>query len=450
MFKKLLIFLILFTGIPGATFAADTDVPPGADTASASPDVVDFGLWNTPLNQTKVVNTLSGDAERLQSRFQENFTVRGDGIVMDKNFVPIEAKVGRAFVGAMSMVGEVLNRSLFGFVQIFLIILFAFWIMLEGYNLIQKGGDAKEVGLEIAKKGMWIAIWLLILNNDPAKLFMWIMSPIIAAGAHMSDIILSAVTNAAGADLPDTCAAIHNYMTQNPINSSIISSSMAADMLCVPTRLSGFFYTCVAVGLKWIWAGIGTSMLTFVAGIVFVVMFVYNIWQFALRTIGVIASMFIAVLLLPFTAIAETFGQWKTSATGPFAQIFGAFAGLFKDSQSLQKVMLKFIHATLYFIVLSIVAAIGLALLKGAGANLAAISDIQKSMFEEDSFMIVLITGALVGYLANKAGDLADKMGATLDKEGEEFAKKVGGDIKTTWNNTTKTAKAWWKAIRKK
>lgn len=271
------------------------------------------------------------------------------------------------------------------------------------------------------------------------------MSPILAMGTYLSDVILNAVAAAAGTSLPDTCNAIHGYMAQNPIGENVISSAAAADMLCVPTRLSGFFYTAVAAGFKWVWAGIGHSMMTFIAGIVFVVIFVYNIWNFALQALGVIASMFIAVLLLPFTAIAETFVKWKPSDNkSQLSKIFESFVKLFAGPQSLQDVIRVFVKALFYFIVLSVIAAIGMAIL-GEVATTDLASDVPT--IESDSFMVVLICGALVAYLADQAEKIAKDFDATIDGD---FGKKVGNDVKTVWKNTVKQVKEWRKVLKKK
>jgi len=219
----------------------------------------------------------------------------------------------------------------------------------------------------------------------------------------------------------------------------IVSSRYTADLLCLPTRLSGFFYTCVAAGFKWMWFGIGHSALTFVAGAVFVVIFTINIWKFALLALGVIVDLFMAIMLLPFTAITECFGGKKaTNLEGIPATIFTAFAGIFKYT-SLPDQIKRFIQAVIYFIILAVVAAIGAALLGGV-----VTTDLGDKVptVQSEGFMPVLIVGCLVAYLADKATKIAEDMGGKID---ESFGKQVSGDLKKIWDNTKKQVSDWRK-----
>ena len=411
-------------------------------------------MWATENNQNLLMGHMRTDFDAFGAPIQE---AAGKALVGE--YVPIEAKIGRALIGGMSMIGDVLYRSLYPFIRILMLVLFAFWVFMEGYNLIKtggagtkddkgktSGGDAMKVGFSIVKKAMWVLIWFILLSNDPAKIFMWVMSPIITLGTTMSNLILNAVANAAHANLPDTCHAIQTYMSAHPISENIINTSSAADMLCVPTRLSGFFYTAVAAGFKWMGAGIGHSAMTFAVGAVFVVIFIYNIWKFAIQAIGIIASLFLAVLLLPFTAVVETFGD-GTTYKGPFGEFFTMFANMFGKTR-LNAQMMTFVNATIYFIVLSVVAAIGMAIL--AQTVQTDFSAAMPLLTTTDGWIVTLIAGCLVAYLAGQAGTIAKDIGVTLDKSGMDFAKKVGDDVSKAWKNTTTSAKSWWKAFRKK
>jgi len=413
-------------------------------------------MWATENNQSLLMNSMRSDFESFSAPIQDT---AGKALVGE--YVPIEAKVGRALIGGMSMVGDVLARSLFPFIRILMIVLFAFWVFLEAYNLIKTGGgdkkgsgDAMKVGFSIVKKGMWVAIWFILLTHDPAKIFMWVMSPIITLGTTLSNWILDAVANAAGAPhLPDTCIAIHNYMTANPITDihgqvveTIIDSAATADLLCVPTRLSAFFYTAVAAGFKWMAYGIGHSAMTFAVGAVFVWIFVLNIWKFALQALGIIVSLFLAVLMLPFTAIVETFGD-GTTYKGPFGEFFKMFAGMFGKTKLNAQIM-TFINAIIYFVILSVVAAICMAIL--AQTVKTDLSSATPLIENSDGFILTLLAGCLVVYLAGQTGEIAKNMGISLDKYGVDFAKKVGDDISKAWKDTTGGAQKLWKVVRKK
>ena len=85
-----------------------------------------------------------------------------------------------------------------------------------------------------------------MLGNNPGQIFMTIFGPIISAGSYASDLILNSIASASGTSLPDTCNAIREFIGPD---------RYTADLLCMPTRLSGFFYTCVAAGFKWMAAG---------------------------------------------------------------------------------------------------------------------------------------------------------------------------------------------------
>ncbi|MGI5845644.1 MAG: hypothetical protein ACOX7D_00450 [Alphaproteobacteria bacterium] len=376
-------------------------------------DIADYGVWATENNKQLVINNIYSDIDTFYTPIVDNY-------------VPVEARVGKSLIGALKIIGDVLQRSLFNFIQIFLLVLFAFWLMFEAYNLIKSNGDVKKTAMEIVKKTILVLIWIWVLNNDPGKIFMTIFGPIISAGSYASDLILNSIAGAAGTSLPDTCDAIRNFISDD---------RYTADLICMPTRLSGFFYTCISAGFKWMAAGIGRSALTFIAGAVFVVIFAINIWKFALLALGVIVDLFLAIILLPFTAIKECFGQ-GTSLQGVAGSIFTAFAGLFK-SVSLNDQIQRFIRAIIYFIVLSIMAAIGAALLGGVvSADLSAATPSVQS----DSFMSVLIVGCLVAYLVSKSAKIAEDLGGKID---DSFGKKVQNDIKNLWDKTKKQVTDW-------
>lgn len=441
--SKIAAALLCWVLIAPGVYAA-TNIPQG--------DVGNFGTWATPHNRELFERGLTDDITAFQSEFQTN--------VLVKDYVPIEAKVGRAFIGALSLISNVLENSLVRFVSIFLIIAYAFWIILEAYQMMREKQDAKKLWEDVLKKGILITIWILIIEQGPAQLFMWIMGPVISIGAYLSDLILNSVAVASGAALPDTCAAIHNYVATNHTGTMLIDASQTADLLCVPTRLSGFFYTAVAAGWQWMLAGIGHSAFTFVAGAVFVVVFMYNIWKFALMTLGIIADLFLTLIMLPFTAIAQTFGGkdsgsdmfsapmdalgdggGSTSYKGIPGDIFNGFLKLFK-TQSLSAQIQRFIQAAVYFVSLSMIIAVCAAILSGIiDANLAA----TVPSLTNDNFMVVLIVGCLVAYLANKAGDMAKSIGGSYD---DKIGQQIGKDISKVWGNTTKTAKDLWKAVR--
>lgn len=447
MIKKIIAVLFFIFAISGNVMAA-SNVPSG--------DVGDYGVWSTEHNRELFINNLTDDITAFQNKFQQKQSV--------KNYVPVEARVGLSFIGGMSMISNILERSLVRFITIFLIVMFAFWIMFESYQMMKATQKSRELVEDIIKKGVLITIWILIIETGPAQLFMWLMGPIISVGSYLSDLILNSVTSTVGMSLPDTCTAIHNYVASSNSGYAILDSAQTANILCIPTRLSGFFYTAVSVGWKWMIAGIGNSAFTFVAGAAFIVLFIYNIWKFALMALSVIADLFFVIITLPFTAIAQCFGgksaaknafespldafsgggSGATSYDGIAGKIFNGLLGLFNSKNfSLDAQIKKFINAMFYFVSLSLIIAVCAALISGV-INIDATTAVPT--LENNDFMTFLIVGFLFAYLANKAGEFAKKISGSIDEKG--FGDKLGGDIKKLWGNTQKTATSVWKAVR--
>lgn len=423
IFSKIIIAVMAMVIIlPSATYAATSNLPMA--------DVGDYGNWATPDNIDLFKTDITHDMEQFQP----------EPIVSD--YVPFEAKIGLAMMNGFSIVADVLDSSLVRFAIIFMIIAYIFWSIFEAYNMMKNGSSAMDFGVNLVKKGGVILIWIIILNFGPAQVFMWIMGPIISVGTYMSNLILNAIAGAIGTELPDTCAAIRDYAAANTSGNMLIDANAAADILCVPTRLSGFFTTAVVAGWKWMIAGIGTSAFTVLVGATFIVIFLYTGFKFLLMGLGVIMDLFLSVLMLPFTAIAETIKS--TSYKGIAGDIFNGFLGLFKP-ETLSRQIQRFIDAAIYFVSLSIVIAVCAALLSGTvDANLAS----EIPTLENDGFIITLLTGCLVAYLANRADKIAtEDIGGKIDAS---FGKKFGDDVKRLGKNTYGFGKKVVDIIRKK
>lgn len=393
--------------------------------------------WITESNITSFTDSLidtDGDLVQFQDSFQKQLV---------KDYVPVEARVGIAMMNALTRVAKILDTSLVRFMVIFIIVMYLFWIIFEAYNFMQKGdGKVQKFVMDLGKKAIWIIIWISILEIGPAKLFLWAMMPVVSIGTVLADFILNAVASVSGAVLPDTCNAIREYATIHTAPDMLIDANAAADLMCVPTRLSGFFTSAIATGWKWMIAGIGHSAFSFIIGAIFVIVFVWNTWKFALMALGVIMDLFLGVLMLPFTALAETITP--TSYKGLAGNIFNGFLNLFDiSSVKLDAQINRFINAAIYFVSLSIVIAVCAALLYGViGSDLSA----EIPTLENDGFIPTLLTGLLVGYLANRADEYAKKIGG-VDKPDDSFGTKFGEDIKTWTKDAYKIAKDWSKAI---
>ncbi|MBO7642980.1 MAG: hypothetical protein J6S74_02500 [Alphaproteobacteria bacterium] len=420
-------------------FVAAIVIVIGVNTAIAETTPIensnDVIIFTTDANRNAFVNNLSHDLTEFPAEYEKQIV---------RDYVPIEARVGIAMMNGLNTIAKILDTSLVRFMIIFMIVMYAFWIMLEAYNMMATDNNVKKLTETIVKKSIILIIWIAVLGIGPAKLFMYVMGPIISLGTYIADFILNAITMTAGITIPDTCGAIHEYAESTVPTDMIVNANTAADMLCVPTRLSGFFATAIVLGWKWMVAGIGHSIFTFVIGAVMVVMFAWNAWKFTLMAMSVIMNLFLAVLLLPFTAFAETIPQ--TSYKGIVGNIYNSFIKLFNGGPvKLDAQINKFINAAIYFVSLSIVIAVCAALLSGViDVNMAT----HIPSLKDNGFITLLLTGALVGYLANGADKIAREISGDI-KEGEidgGTGKKFADDIKTVIKNTYDTAKSWAKA----
>lgn len=419
--SKILVAILAICLIVPA-FATESNLPMA--------DVGEFGTWATENNHERFVEKMTTDV---------NYFTQQQQIVPD--FVPVEAKIGLAFMNAFSFVAHVLDTSLVRFVILFIIIAYAFWIGFEAYTIIIGKSKPEDKIKEIVKKGVMVALWTGVLMIGPAKTFMMVMSPILLIGTAISDAILNAITQTAGINLPDTCGAIREYAANHTLPENLLSPEHAADIMCVPTRLAGFCYTAVALGWKWIGLSIGNSVFGFACGVTLIICFIMLSWRFAFIAFGVIADLFLGIIMLPFTALAETIG--KTSYKGIAGDIFNGFMGIFK-AESLQSQISRFINAALHFIVLSVVIAICAALLGGI-VDFGAVDELPD--FNSPGFFVTILVVAITMYLAKNAMKFATDLGGAIDTKMGDTLKS---DIKTLWKKTQETAKSWAKVIGSK
>ena len=136
-------------------------------------------------------------------------------------------------------------------------------------------------------------------------------------------------------------------------------------------------------------------------------------------TLGVVADLFLTLLKLPFTAIAESMPASKESNYA--GQIFGGLLKLFKTDK-LSDVIAVFINSAIYFVTLSIVIAVCAVLL----SNVMYLDS--NGAYSIAAGMTSLLTGYLVLYLAGKADELAKQIGGKIDNS---FGKSLQSDSKT-------------------
>ncbi len=394
-------------------------------------DIGDYGEWITTANIDAFNTNIKNDFQKFQPKHAQQLV---------KDYVPIEAKAGLAFMNAMTHIGNVLDNSLMRFVIVFLWVMYGGWIGFEAYAMMKAGGKVQETVKNILIKGLVIALWTAVLSFGPSKLFMMIMGPIMMLATYMADLILNAVSFASGMILPDTCGAIREYAVANARADMLLNPTAAADILCLPTRLSGFFKTGIAVGWKWMGIGLGNSMFTFLMGAGFVGGFVYAMWKFALMGLGVIADLFLAIFMLPFCAINDC--AVKTNYKGVAGEIFNAFAGMLKFSPT-KEVVNKFISAGIYYILMGILIALCASILSGV---IQPALESQVPTLADLGFLPVLITLCLVLHLATQTDKIARDWGGKID---DSWGTKLEGDIKTLTKDAYKTGKGWWEAIKK-
>ena len=311
--------------------------------------------------------------------------------------------------------------------------------------MIHEGADYKPVLYEIFKRGLIIAFWSILLKYGGAKLFEGLLSPILALSTYISTAILDTVAQAYNLDIQDTCQAIHDYVNTSGIqdNELLLGKEAAANIMCVPGRFSVYFYKAVGLGFKWFGQGflIGQPTTKIIVGGVCIVMFVKSIFKYAFMTLGVVADLFLTLVMLPFTALAESMPATKEK--GYFGQTFNGFLKVL-NTKKLSDIIAVFVNAAVYFVSLSIVMSICAALLNGITSINTANTD------RLDAMMIVVLCGCLILHFTNKIEDFAKQIGGSIDNS---FGKKLEGDAKTlakdTQNISSKIYKDWLKKDKK-
>ncbi len=427
--KKILSYVmavICIIGLSGVACAAGGNLDPG--------DIGDYGVWTTEHNREVLIQNISHDVKEFQTQYERDYIETG---------VPIEAKLGIMFIKALSYVSEILNLSLVNFAIIFVIVAFVFWIMFQSYKIMtDKKTEIKPTVRKFVVRGITLGIWLIVLGAGLPRLFGMIMGPIMAFGSYISNFILDAAAANGGFALSDTCAAIHAYATQHMTNTSVITADFAADIICVPARLSGFYYGAIKYGWEILLSGIGTSTFSFLTGLILVFIFTFTAFKFMFTSFGVIADLFLVVILLPFTAIAETIN--KTDYEGIAGKIYNGFLGIFDlGSFSLSNQIKKFVDAAIYFVALAIAIAIGGALLAN-GFQFDPVTHIVRIV--DGDRMTMLLIGALVAYIATHVGDIAQLIGGAIEYTlGTELSK----DAKNFYNGTKKKIEEIIKNLKK-
>lgn len=391
-------------------------------------DIGDYGNYLTDDNLEKVNLDMTNDATKFQENFSSNATH-----LESSNFIPFEVRIGLMFMKALSSIDYVLQISLVRFTIIFLFLMYALWIAVEAYKMMHESSDYKKVLYDVFKKGIIIAAWVAVLTYGPAKIFMMVISPILDFATYISNFILDSVAQTSGVKFSDTCAAIHRFVDANvatPVANDktatlLVDANSAANIMCLPGRLSVFFYNATGTAFKWFTHGFGHSATQIVMGAICIIIFVKCIFKYAFMTLGVVADLFLTLLMLPFTALAEALPS--TSEKGYIGQILNGFLSIF-NTRKLSDIIMVFINAAIYFVSLAIIIAICAGLL-----DFIVLSE----QYETGAAMTTILCGCLVLYLAGKADELAQKVGGSIDNS---FGKQLQSDVKTLWGDTKNVA----------
>lgn len=426
--RFLSIVLVAFT----AMFAVHQSI--ALDTGNlVTGDIGDFGTWVTEHNQNTVLQNVRQDLNDFESEYGQEYIRTG---------VPIEARLGIAFVRALDYIARILDNSLVKFINIFLVVAFIFWAMLQAYQLITDNKTrAMPTVEEIAKKGAIVAIWVLLLSGGIQWFFGTIMGPIFGFSSYVSNLILNATTSVGGFVLDNNCPSIHAYAASHMSGTTIMTPDFAANIICVPARLSGFYYGAIKYGWSLVLSGLGVSTFTFLLGLVFVGLFLYTAYKFLFVAFGVIADLFLVIIFLPFTAVAETVN--KTSYKGIAGDIYNGFLGLFNTS-NLSSQIKKFVDAAIYFISLSIIISVAGALLASA---VSLNSQTHIITILNGDVITLILTGALVAYIAAHTEEFAKSIGGAVDYA---IGSNLQKDLKTVYNSTKKKAEEFIKALKTK
>lgn len=392
-------------------------------------EIGDYGNWVTEANMSQYHDSMTNDMTQFQDNFQNN--------LKSTTYIPPEVRLGLMFMKAMYAIDAMLQMSLVRFTIVFLLVMYAFWIALEAYKMIRESGDYKSVLYTIFIKGINVTCWILILNYGPAKVFMLIINPIIDIGTYLSDFILNAVAKTYNVVIPDSCAAIHQFVDEHNTGKLLIDANSAANIMCLPSRISVFFYHAIGAAFDWMVYGFTHSATAVIVGLISIILFVKCILKYAFMTLGVVADLFLTLMMLPFTAIAECVPD--TKETNYTAKIFKGFFKMF-NTLKISDVINKFIKATIYFVCLAIIIAICAALL----TNIISVNE--NSQYAVGSAMTTILSGCFVLYLANKADKLATQMGGSIDNT---LGKRFQSDTKNLWDGAkatgTKIIKLWSK-----
>lgn len=407
---KHLFICILCTCCLCFTSFADSNLPFG--------DVGEGGNWLIKDNIDIVNTNMGDDMKSFQNKFNTN--------LQSSNFVPLEAKIGLAFMKALSSIDYVLQLSLVRFMIIFLFFMYAFWIGLEAYKMIRESTDYKTVLYDIFKKGIIIVVWAMVLDYGPAKIFTMIITPIISFGTYLSNFILSSVAETYNVKIYDTCATIQNYVAANSSDKMLINPETAANIMCLPARLSVYFYHAIGLGFNWIINGFGKSATAVVMGIVSIFVFAKCILKYAFMTLGIVADLFLTLLMLPFTALAEAMPTTKESNYA--GQIFSGLLKVF-NTKKLSEVIGVFVNTAIYFVSLSLVIAVAASLLS------YIIRTDQNNTYVVASAMTTILCGWLILHILGEADKLAETIGGKIDNS---FGKKLVEDTKNLWSSTKK------------
>ena len=155
-------------------------------------------------------------------------------------------------------------------------------------------------------------------------------------------------------------------------------------------------------------------------------------------TLGVVADLFLKLLMLPFTAIAESMPT--TQESNYAGQIFNGFLKIF-NTKKISDIIAAFVNAAIYFVSLSIIIAICAVLL----SNIIALNG--EYSYSVAAGLTALLTGCLILHLATQTDKFAQQLGGSINNS---FGTKLQSDTKILLGDAKKISGMLFKDWLKK
>lgn len=354
----------------------------------------------------------------------------------ETTYIPIEIRLANIIIDGIGYINEMLFPFFSNLISTLLIILLAFWLSSEAYNMINTGKTSIENGVTIVKKIILVIIWTAVILANPAQVFMFIMGPIIQMGGNITDFIINALTNI---PIDQTCDSIKAMAMNNTdtsiLNYPLLNPETKGDLLCLTGRISKLYTQFITLGFQWMGRGLFMQPVSFLVGLSLVIFFVYIGFKFTLESLGIILDLILGLMILPFCAIGACFGgglSYKGLESIP-NQLFTMITSIFGKGDY-KGLITKIIKAILYFWILSVVVGICYEMMSYTLDSQSGIFDVNYAPGKNGlGIMSIILSAAITAYLIKKAPGYAEKMGGAINTAA---AKPFEDGIDTLYKNS--------------